>query len=706
MELHARLNVAELEKEPNIATLLDAEDLVTIGQRVIHDYDIDLQSRHEWEEKNAESLKLAMQIVEQKTDPWPDCANVKFPLITIAAMQCHAREYPALISGTEIVKCRVIGDDKDGKKTARARRVAAHMSFQVLEEDSDWEEQMDRVMLTKPIVGTAFKKIYFDPALGHNVSEMILAQDLVIPYKAKSLAKAPRKTHVIPFSKNTIYERVAQGLFLNVLDKESQPASQPITPLQVVSDQIQGQHEVMGDADTDRTVLEQHRLLDLDGDGYAEPYIVTVDLQSKQVLRITARFFKDAIEYKQKGGAILRIRAEEHFIKYGMLPSPDGGIYDLGFGALLGPLNHTVNTIINQLLDAGTLSTLGGGFLGRGARLRRGQTSFKPGEWKQVDGTGVDLQKSVVKLPAPEPSGVLFQLLGLLVNYGERITGSTDIMSGQNVGQNTPASTAQELVKQGSVIFNSIFKRTYRSLRDEFRMLYRLNQIYLENETSFENLSSGTNAMILLEDYQGKDTDIRPAADPNVASVEKRVQQAMFLKQASMNGPGYKRVAVERRLLEAVAIPYLSEVWDENEPMPPQPKVALEQMKLEFEKLKLKSDMQYKIMELMQQERKIDAEVKELEAKAALEMAQAQGEQAGKMIALINTQIAQQKMKQDGLIQTVRVVKELMDSLAQAQQQGGKDGGIQNPMPAGGMGSMASSPSNEGSQAVSSVSGS
>ena len=690
MELDARLDITKLGKVSNIATELSDEDLTKIGQQVIHDYQIDLESRSEWEQRMADSLKLALQVVEEKNFPWPKAANVKFPLVTIAAMQCHAREYPALVYGTEIVKCRVIGNDKDGQKTERAKRVAAHMSFQVLEEDSNWEDQMDRVLFTKPIVGSAFKKVYFDSNLGHNISEAVLAQDLVIPYKAKSLEKAPRLTHKIPMSRNTIYERVARGVFLDVLDTERVPMQPPTTISQQVSDDVQGMHQILGDEDVERLVLEQHRFLDLDGDGYAEPYIVTVDEQTKQVLRIVVRYFPDGIT--KKNGKVIFIKPRHHFVKYGMIPSPDGGIYDLGFGALLGPLNRTVNTLINQLLDAGTLQTLGGGFLGRGARLRRGQMQFAPGEFKQTD--SADINKDIARMPVPEPSNVLFNLLGLLVDYGERITGTTDIMSGQNVGQNTPASTAQELVKQGSVVFNSIFKRTYRAMRDEFRMLYVLNQLYLENETSFENLSTGENAMILREDYYGKDTDIRPAADPNIASVEKRVQQAVFLKQASMNGPGYKRVAVERRMLEAVGIPYLSEVWDENEQMPPAPKVAIELLKVQFEQQKLKADMQYKMMSLMQQADKIRAEVYELEARAALETAQAKGEEAGKIIALLNTQIAERKNKQDGLFQSVKLIKELVDSIG---QQGEQNGGVQVPTQQGGMGSMATPPSQQGS---------
>jgi len=674
MELDTTLTLSQLMKHPNIAEELTEQDKAKIAQTVIHEYNIDLESRGDWEKKNADALKLALQVSEKKTTPWPNAANVMFPLVTIAALQCHAREYPALITGTDLVKCRIIGEDDTGQKTARAQRVSAHMSYQLLEEDTDWENQMDRVMFTKPIVGTAFKKVYFDPVLQHNVSEAVLAQNLVIPYKAKSLSKAIRLTHVLELSRNEIYERVVRGVYSDVIDPNAFTQAPRQNQLDTVSDIVQGSHKVMGDPDQPTVILEQHRYLDLDNDGYAEPYIVTVDLQTKQLLRIVARYFEDDIT--KRHGKVVHINAQQFFVKYGMIPSPDGGIYDLGFGSLLGPLNETVNSLINQLLDAGTLSNLGGGFLGRGAKLRRGQNQFLPGEWKLVEGTGTDLKNSVVPLPVKEPSQVLFSLLGMLINYGERIAGATDIMSGQNVGQNTPASTAQELVKQGSVIFNGIFKRTYRSLKEEYRMLYRLNQLYLQNQSSFEDLTTGTSVIILLEDYHGKDSDVRPSADPNIASVERRMQQAILLKQASQNGPGYFPMAVEKRFLEAAQIPYLAEVWNEKNVPPPKPdvKIQLEQMKIEFQQAKLKAEMQYKMMELMQQAELIQAEVQELRAKAAYEVKQAEGVEMGHTIAMLELQIAARKHQRDGIYESVKMLKGFMDSAVGHEQNQAKIG--------------------------------
>ena len=184
---------------------------------------------------------------------------------------------------------------------------------------------------------------------------------------------------------------------------------------------------------------------------------------------------------KNDTSKVQSITPEQYFTKYPFIPSPDGGFYDLGFGILLGPLNESINTIINQLVDAGTMANTAGGFFSRSVKLRGGNTAFNPLEWKHVDSTGDDLRKGIVPLPVREPSQVLFTLMQLLINYGERIGGAVDILTGQNPGQNTPAETTRTMAEQGMKIFNGIYKRTYRSLKLEFRKIYRLNQINVTN---------------------------------------------------------------------------------------------------------------------------------------------------------------------------------------------------------------------------------
>ena len=210
------LTIYQILASDNLVNDLDEEELAEIGVNVVQNYDIDKNSRSEWEKRTETAMKLALQVVEAKSFPWPDASNVKFPLITIAALQYHARAYPTLIPTSNIVKCKINAKDLDGELAKRARRVEQHMSYQLLEEDETWEDQTDLVLITQPIIGCAFKKTYFDPIKKHNVSENILAKDLVVTYFTKSFETSSRISHVIYLSKNDVYERVARGIYRDV----------------------------------------------------------------------------------------------------------------------------------------------------------------------------------------------------------------------------------------------------------------------------------------------------------------------------------------------------------------------------------------------------------------------------------------------------------------------------------------------------------
>ncbi len=553
------LTIAKLIASDNIAELLNEKQLSDIGHKVVHDFEVDKRSRTDWERRTEESMKLALQVVEQKSFPWPNASNVKFPLITIAALQYHARAYPALISGTRLVKCRVVGEDKEHKLAQRASRIEKHMSYQILEEDENWEDQTDRVLITQPIVGCAFKKSYYDPICSHNVSENILAKDLVVSYYTKSLDTAPRISHVLYMSNNDIYEREAQGMYREV------DLLQPNTPsqdnLQIAQDKAQGISPPQEDSSKPHEIIEQHCLYDFDEDGYEEPYVITVHKESKQVLRIVARYFPSNVKYT-RDGKVAYIKAEQYFTKYPFIPSPDGGFYDLGFGVLLGPLNESINTLINQLIDSGTMSNTAGGFLSKGIKMRGGSLAFQPNEWKPVESTGDDLRKGIMPLPVREPSQVLFTLLGLLINYGERIGGAVDILVGQNPGQNTPAETSRTMAEQGMKIFSGIFKRTYRSLKEEFRKLYRLNQLYLDEKVQIGDLQ------VTAEDYNGDVRDIVPAADPNMVSDSQRILQAQQLMSVANPMLGYNMREVHKRVLEAWRIEDIDTIFPDDFPKP------------------------------------------------------------------------------------------------------------------------------------------
>jgi len=572
MELKSPLSeidlLAAVKSGDNLAEYLDKDDLEHIGLEIVQNYEDDLVSRREWEKVNEEALKLALQVMEEKTFPWRGASNVKFPLLTVASLQFASRAYPALIKPPEIVRCKARGPDPDGTKRKAAECISAHMSYQVLDEDLGWEEEHDKLTTCLSIVGTCFKKTFFDPVAGHNRAQLVLPQDLVINYWTTSMTDADRMTHRFRIWDREVTSRMRKQYYLE------QDLGEAERPEALDSDERTKLEPPVGEGP--RLILEQHCFLDLDDDDYPEPYIVTVDKSSGKVLRIAARW--ERIE-RDSAGRFAEIVPTQHFVKYGFVPSPDGGFYDLGWGALLGPINESVNTLINQLIDSGTLQNGNSGFIGRGARMQGGTMRFQPFEWKRVNVAGGTLKESIVPLPVNSPSPVLFQLLGLLVTYGERISSVTDIMTGDNPGQNTPAYNAQQMMEQGMKVFVGIFKRMYRSMGEEFRLLYRLNRKYMPESDVIR--TGGEDLTVLRKYYQMiDDGSIRPAADPNSIMAETNIRKNMFVAERATMIPGYDPVQVELKLLEAMDITDVDKLFplnpDGSLKYPPKPNPEIE----------------------------------------------------------------------------------------------------------------------------------
>jgi len=439
------------------------------------------------------------------------------------------------------------------------------------------------------------------------------------------------------------------------------------------------------DSSTPVEILEQHCHIDLDDDGYAEPYIVYVRRDNKKVARIVARYTEKDVE-RNKQGTILSIKAEQYFTKYPFIPSPDGGFYDLGFGVLLGPLNESINTLINQLIDTGTMQNTAGGFLSRGIKLRGGNYNFNPLEWKHVDTTGDDLRKGIVPLPVREPSQVLFTLLSLLINYGERISGAVDILQGQNPGQNTPAETTRTMAEQGMKIFNGIFKRTHRSLKQEFRKLYRLNQIFINENTPYVS-DAKSNGIILASDYEGPVTDVMPSADPSITSDAQRLAQANAIAMRVGNTPGlYNRYEAEVTYLKALKVPNIDKILPDPKgpnavPPPVNPKVQIEQMKLQAKQASDQLDMKMALLKLMSEAELNQAQIQKLQAEAeAIKIGIAtEGEKM--RIQEINMQIALQRERREGVLGAIKTMNDVYARMAADAGQGGAEDMAQSPMP-------------------------
>lgn len=582
----------------NLADFLSDAELNRIGQLVIRDVEIDEQSREEWLKGYERWLDVAMQTREAKNTPWVNASNVKYPLLTVSSIQFQARAYPAIVDGSNLVKGRVLGPDPDGTKRSRADRIGQHMTWQLLYRMPGWEEDTDKLLLMLPITGTVIRKTYYDSIENANRSEMIPAKDFIIHYYAKSLETAPRYTHVLHYYPYEVQEKVQGKLWRDI--------------------PVQADADAANDDDAIVDFYEQHRTLDLDMDGYPEHYVITTN-KDGQVARIVPCFGpEDVLVSSPQLGKntklaelmtdgvppnipveIVRIQRRQYFTKYGFLPSPDGAFYDTGFGRLLEDIGQSVNSLINQMIDAATLQNAGGGFLGDGAKILGGEKAFRSGEWKRVSMTAGALKDSIVPLPAAGPSAVSFNLLELLIAAAKDITASTDALTGTSSGQEQP-TTLLARIEQAQKIISGILKRIHRAFGLELRILRRLNRDYLDDEEYFqlndaepEQGDDGQpklgpdgqpvmteTARIGREDYEDADLDVVPVSDPTTVSDMQKMARADSLMQ--FNGdPLTNQVEIRRRYFEAAGQPDIKKLMEVPKPAP-DPKVVEAGAKLDI----------------------------------------------------------------------------------------------------------------------------
>ena len=575
----------------NIAELLDDDDLGSIGQKVVREAMIDKNSRADWDDNMKVAMDLAMQVTEDKTFPWPKAANIKYPLLTTAAIQFAARAYPAIVPGRDIVKVKINGNDPAGDKQERGDRVGRHMSWQLTEEMAEWEPDTDRLLHVLPITGVVFRKTWFDPNKGRNCSQMVLPQNLLIDYEAMSMDDAPRITQCFELYPHQITERMRGGTWLK-------------HDFGIANDSE-------GDEDAPHEFYEQHRLLDLDDDGYPEPYIVTVHKDTGSVCRIVARFDEEGIKVNEMG-EIIRIKPIQYFTKYGFIPNPESAVYDLGFGMLMNPINQSVNTILNQMMDAGTLQNAGGGFIGKGLRLKGGSMRFRPGEFKPVDvSSGSKIADNIYHMQHQGPSPVLFNLLGLMIDAGKEIASVKDVLTGESQGANASPTTTLAMIEQGLKTFTAIFKRVHRSLKGELKKIYRLNRMYMAPESYFTLLDDPE--AVHQADYEEESMDVVPVSDPTVVTDMQRLGKAQALLQF-VGDPFFNQLQLRYRYLVAIGAENIEQILIEPEPQV-DPKAELEMMKFQLEAL--------------ERTEKLPAEIAQMMAKSMEHIAKAEAEEAG-----------------------------------------------------------------------------
>jgi chaperonin GroES len=575
----------QYESSQNIAEDIlagkDGEEILTkIAGDVERKYKIDKASRSDWEDGSKRAMDIALQVRKPKNYPFDGAANIKYPLVTVAALQFGARAYPAIVDGGRIVKAQVVGNDsgvpikdengdprvdplngeplwlkKPGEKRAKADRVSRHMSYQLLNEMEEWEEDTDVLLHHLPIVGCAFRKVWRSETLGRNKSEMVPAINLVVNNKCRSLDEAPAVTHEVYIYPQDIEERKLSGLWCDI----DLPA--PVGG---------GEGEdapAVDDEDAPHLFLEQHCFIDLDNDGYREPYIVTLHKESCQVVRIVANYRMEAI--KDNGKKIIRIPKDQFFVKYSFIPDPKGGFYDIGFGRLLESLGETIDTTINQMLDAGHLQNAGGGFIGTGIRLKKGgQIKVSPGRFEQIETTGkIGDQVHMHQFQGPSP--VLFQLLGMMIEAAKEITAVKDILTGETNGQTQTATTTLAMIEQGLKVFTAIYKRIYRSLKDEFKLLFELNARHIDEKAYY--IFNDEQEVVEKSDYDLASLDVCPQADPKMVTDMQRAARSQVYIQIANDpalGPLQDPAEALRRIYDAIGTEEPDKLFKKQQPNP------------------------------------------------------------------------------------------------------------------------------------------
>jgi len=538
----------------NLAEEMDEGDLSEIASDVIDNFEADKDSRSEWESMFERGFDLLGLKLEQGSEPFEGACTAVHPLLIESAVKFQSKASNELFPSSGPVKTQIIGSSSPDKEL-QANRVQNFMNYQVTEQMPEFFDEFERMLFHLPLIGSAFKKLYYDATVKRPKSEFIPIDQFYVSYYATDLSNADRYTHVIYRSPVEIQKDIRAGVYANV--DLPDPSMNATTAFSEKMDTIIGLSP-SSDNDPQYVLLEQHCYLDLEEEGVFYPYIVTVEQESRQVLSIR-RNYKQDDPNKEK---------VSHFVHYRFVPG--FGFYGLGLIHFLGNLTMSATAAMRSLIDAGQFANLPGGFKAKGVRVVGDNEPVSPGEFKEVEATGIDLSKAIVPLPYKEPSSTLFQMLNFVTAAGQKFADSTEqvISDAASYG---PVGTTMALLEASSKFFSAIHKRLHKSQKDEFRILARIDYEYLPEEYPYD-VPYETRS-IFKRDFDGR-IDIIPVSDPNIPSNAHRMMMAnMALQMAQQSPPGMFNIeALNRTILNAANMPNLDEILPPKiEPQPLDP---------------------------------------------------------------------------------------------------------------------------------------
>jgi len=518
----------EMPFDANLVEYLDDYVLGSISKKLINDVENDKESRKEWMKTYTDGLKyLGMRFDEQRSQPFEGSSGVIHPILAESVTQFQAQAYKELLPAQGPVKTQIVGQ-RDANTEMQAERVAEFMNYYIMNEMPEYDPELDQLLFYLPLSGSAFKKVYYDASIRRPVSKFVPSEDLLVPYEATDLLSAERVTHIVSMSNNEVRKLQLSGFYADIELTGSEVETRDTVTQEI--DKIQGVEPEYNN-DEQRRLYEIHTVAEIEGfedldengepTGLKLPYIITIDESSQRVLSIRRNYEPDD-PIKNK---------INYFVQYKFLPGL--GFYGLGLSHMIGGLSKATTSILRQLIDAGTLSNLPAGFKARGIRIRDEASPLQPGEFRDIDAPGGALRDALMPLPYKEPSGVLFSLLGLLVDSGKRFASIADM----NIGDSNaamPVGTTVALLEKGTKVMSAIHKRLHYSQRTEFKILARVFGEFLPPVYPYET-GSGSKE-IKLEDFSKK-VDVIPVSDPNIFSMSQRIVMAQELLTMVQSNP-------------------------------------------------------------------------------------------------------------------------------------------------------------------------
>ena len=538
----------------NLCETLEEEDLFSIALDTIENYQADKDSRGEWESMFERGFELLGLKLEPGSEPFEGACTAVHPLLIESAVKFQSKSSSELFPSSGPVKVNILGKHTP-EKEMQANRVQNFMNYQVTEQMPEYFDEFERMLFHLPLIGSVFKKTYYDSTLKRPVSEFIPIDQFYVSYFATDLRNADRYTHVIYRSPIELEKDVRAGVYKDV--ELPDPNQTNITSFTEKMDTIIG-ISPSSDKDPQYVLLEQHCYLDIEGKDQSLPYIVTVEEQSRQVLSIRRNYEQNDPNMEKRS----------HFVHYRFVPG--FGFYGLGLIHFLGNLTMSATAAMRSLIDAGQFANLPGGFKAKGLRMVGDNEPISPGEFKEVEATGVDLSKAIIPLPYKEPSSTLFQMLSFVASAGQKFADSTEQVV-SDAASYGPVGTTMALLEASSKFFSAIHKRLHKSQKDEFRILAKIDYDYLPDEYPYD--VPYEDRSIFKKDFDGR-VDIVPVSDPNIPSNAHRMMMAnMALQMAQQSPPGmFNMEALNRTILNAANMPNLEEILPPKiEPKPMDP---------------------------------------------------------------------------------------------------------------------------------------